>query len=57
MPFLPVYNTDNGLWNLWTPELEDPDCNNGKFPASSKLLLLWLDVYKSMGPNGNHPRV
>lgn len=57
MPFLPVYNTDNGLWNLWTPELEDPDCNNGKFPASSKLLLLWLDEYKSMGPKGNHPRV
>ncbi|GAB0207904.1 mitochondrial enolase superfamily member 1 [Grus japonensis] len=58
--FASVFNTDDGLWDPSCPELEDRDCGNNKLPADPELvrdLLLHLDAYKSMGPNGIHPRV
>ncbi|GAB0182551.1 mitochondrial enolase superfamily member 1 [Grus japonensis] len=58
--FASVFNTDDGLWDPRCPELEDCDCGNDKLPADPELvqdLLLHLDAYKSMGPDGIHPRV
>ncbi|GAB0179481.1 mitochondrial enolase superfamily member 1 [Grus japonensis] len=58
--FASVFNTDDRLWDPRCPELEDRDCGNDKLPADPELvwdLLLHLDAYKSMGPNGIHPRV
>ncbi|GAB0196742.1 hypothetical protein GRJ2_002139500 [Grus japonensis] len=58
--FASVFNTDDGLWDPSCPELEDCDCGNDKLPADSEIvqdLLLHLDAYKSMGPDGIHPRV
>ncbi|GAB0204497.1 mitochondrial enolase superfamily member 1 [Grus japonensis] len=58
--FASVFNTDDGLWDPSCPKLEDRDCGNNKLPADPELvqdLLLHLDAYKSMGPNGIHPRV
>ncbi|GAB0202528.1 mitochondrial enolase superfamily member 1 [Grus japonensis] len=58
--FASVFNTDDGLWDPSCLELEDRDCGNNKLPADPKIvwdLLLCLDAYKSMGPDGIHPRV
>ncbi|GAB0179592.1 mitochondrial enolase superfamily member 1 [Grus japonensis] len=58
--FTSVFNTDDGLWDPSCPELEDRDCSNDKLPADPEIvrdLLLHLDAYKSMGPNGIHSRV
>ncbi|GAB0210391.1 mitochondrial enolase superfamily member 1 [Grus japonensis] len=58
--FASVFNTDDGLWDPRCPELEDCDCGNNKLPADPEIvrdLLLHLDAYKSMGPDGIHPRV
>ncbi|GAB0205816.1 hypothetical protein GRJ2_003047200 [Grus japonensis] len=58
--FASVFNTDDGLWDPRCLELEDPDCSNDKLPADPEIvwdLLLHLDAYKSMGPDGIHPRV
>ncbi|GAB0182819.1 mitochondrial enolase superfamily member 1 [Grus japonensis] len=58
--FISVFNTDDGLWDPSCPELEDHDCGNDKLPADPEIvqdLLLHLDAYKSMGPDGIHPRV
>ncbi|GAB0204012.1 mitochondrial enolase superfamily member 1 [Grus japonensis] len=58
--FTSVFNTDDGLWDPRCPELEDRDCGNNKLPADPEIvqeLLLHLDAYKSMGPDGIHPRV
>ncbi|GAB0180024.1 hypothetical protein GRJ2_000467700 [Grus japonensis] len=58
--FTSVFNTDDGLWDPSCPELEDRDCGNNKLPADPEIvqeLLLHLDAYKSMGPDGIHPRV
>lgn len=47
-------------WDPCSPDLEDHDCGNKKFPANLELvwgLLLHLDEHKSMGPNGINPRV
>ncbi|GAB0206625.1 mitochondrial enolase superfamily member 1 [Grus japonensis] len=58
--FTSVFNTDDRLWDPRCPKLEDRDCGNDKLPADPELvqdLLLHLDAYKSMGPNGIHPRV
>ncbi|GAB0188707.1 mitochondrial enolase superfamily member 1 [Grus japonensis] len=58
--FASVFNTDDGLWDPRCPELEDRDCGNDKLPADPEIvqeLLLHLDAYKSMGPDGIHPRV
>ncbi|GAB0180473.1 spindle and kinetochore-associated protein 3 [Grus japonensis] len=58
--FASVFNTDDRLWDPSCPELEDRDCGNNKLPADPEIvwdLLLHLDAYKSMGPDGIHPRV
>ncbi|GAB0184195.1 mitochondrial enolase superfamily member 1 [Grus japonensis] len=58
--FASVFNTDDRLWDPRCPKLEDHDCGNDKLPADPKLvrdLLLHLDAFKSIGPNGIHPRV
>ena len=58
--FALVFNTDDGLWDPQSPGLEHHDCENDKLPTSPELvwdLLLQLDPYKSMGPDGIHPRV
>ncbi|GAB0181631.1 mitochondrial enolase superfamily member 1 [Grus japonensis] len=58
--FASVFNTDDRLWDPSCPELEDCDCGNDKLPADPEIvrdLLLHLDAYKSMGPDGIHPRV
>ncbi|GAB0185459.1 mitochondrial enolase superfamily member 1 [Grus japonensis] len=58
--FASVFHSDDGLWDPSCPELEDRDCGNNKLPADPEIvqnLLLHLDAYKSMGPNGIHPRV
>ncbi|GAB0208000.1 mitochondrial enolase superfamily member 1 [Grus japonensis] len=58
--FASVFNTDDRLWDPRCPELEDCDCGNNKLPADPEIvreLLLHLDAYKSMGPDGIHPRV
>ncbi|KAJ7396284.1 integrin subunit beta 8 [Pitangus sulphuratus] len=42
------------------PELEDYDCENDQLPVDPEIvwdLLLQLDSYKSMGPDGIHPRI
>ncbi|GAB0179373.1 hypothetical protein GRJ2_000402600 [Grus japonensis] len=58
--FTSVFNTDDVLWYPSCPELEDRDCGNDKLPADPEIvwdLPLHLDAYKSMGPDGIHPRV
>ncbi|KAJ7427603.1 hypothetical protein WISP_05587 [Willisornis vidua] len=42
------------------PELEDHDCENEPLPVNPEIvwdLLLQLDPYKSIGPDGIHPRI
>ncbi|KAJ7396227.1 hypothetical protein BTVI_147035 [Pitangus sulphuratus] len=42
------------------PELEDHDCENDQRPVNPEIvrdLLLQLDPYKTMGPDGIHPRI
>lgn len=59
MHFLPLFSTD-GPWDPRCPELEGGDCRNDKLSVNPKFvrdLLLHLDVCKSMGPDGTHPRV
>ncbi|RMC04164.1 hypothetical protein DUI87_18983 [Hirundo rustica rustica] len=58
--FASVFNTDDGPRGFQCPELEDYDCENDQLPVNPKLvqdLLLQLDLYKSMGPDGIHPRI
>ncbi|KAJ7402309.1 rna-directed dna polymerase from mobile element jockey-like [Pitangus sulphuratus] len=45
---------------LMCPELKDHDCKNYQLPSDPEIvqdLLLKLDPYKSMGPDGIHPRI
>lgn len=58
--FASVFNTDDGLWGLRCPELEDLDCNDGQLPDNPKLvqdLLLHLGAQESVGPDRIHLRV
>ncbi|KAK4816993.1 hypothetical protein QYF61_025913 [Mycteria americana] len=55
-----VFNTNDEPWDPRSPVLEDCDWGDDKIPADSELvqdLLLQLDAYKSMGPDGIHPSV
>ncbi|KAJ7397015.1 hypothetical protein BTVI_139530 [Pitangus sulphuratus] len=55
--FASVFNTDN---RLRRSELEDHDCENDHLPVEPELvwdLLLQLDPYKSMGPDGIQLRI
>ncbi|KAJ7412859.1 RNA-directed DNA polymerase from mobile element jockey-like protein [Willisornis vidua] len=51
---------DDGPRGSQCPELENHDCENDQVPADPEVLcdlLLQLDPYKSMCPNGIHPRI
>ncbi|KAJ7418777.1 hypothetical protein BTVI_27522 [Pitangus sulphuratus] len=55
-----VFSRDDGPRGSQCPELEDRDCENGQLPINPETeqdLLLWMDPYKSMGPDGIHPRI
>ncbi|KAJ7407900.1 hypothetical protein WISP_123992 [Willisornis vidua] len=42
------------------PELEDHDCKNNQLPVNPEIvqdLLIQMNRYKSMGPDGIHPRI
>ena len=58
--FTSAFNIHDEPWDQWSLKLEDCDCRHDILLAKSKLvwnLLLQLDAYKFMGPNGIHPRV
>ncbi|TRZ08522.1 hypothetical protein HGM15179_018579 [Zosterops borbonicus] len=51
---------DDGPRESQCPELEDHDCQHDQIPVNPRLvqdLLLQLGPYKSMGPDGIHPRI
>ncbi|KAJ7407616.1 RNA-directed DNA polymerase from mobile element jockey [Pitangus sulphuratus] len=50
---------DDGSRGSQCPELEDHGCENDQLPVKPEMvweLLLQLDPYKSMGPDGIHSR-
>ncbi|KAJ7424113.1 hypothetical protein WISP_30535 [Willisornis vidua] len=52
--------TEDGSREFQCPELEDDDCEKHQLSADPELvwdLLLQLDPYKSMGPDGIHSRI
>lgn len=52
--------TDDELWDPSCPEWQDCDCSNDKLIANPEIvwnLLLYLNAYKSMGPDRIHGRV
>ncbi|KAJ7412607.1 hypothetical protein BTVI_45938 [Pitangus sulphuratus] len=52
-----VFYTDDGLRESQSPELEDHGCENYQLPVNPETvrdLLLQMDPYKSMGPDGIH---
>ncbi|KAJ7412702.1 hypothetical protein BTVI_45651 [Pitangus sulphuratus] len=55
--FASVFNMDDGPRGVSMAELEDNDCENDQLPVDPEIvqdLLLQLDSYKSMGPDGIH---
>ena len=58
--FASVFNANDGLRDPGCPEIEGWDGGDDKLPTDPERvrdLLLHLDPYKSMGPDGIHPRV
>ncbi|KAJ7404159.1 hypothetical protein WISP_147211 [Willisornis vidua] len=58
--FASLFNMDDGPRGSQCPELEDHDCENDELPVNPETvlnLLLQLDHYHSMGPDGIHPRI
>lgn len=56
--FASVFNSNDRLRGSQRPELEDPGCENDKYLEFSMWdLLLQLDPYKSMGPDGIQQRI
>ncbi|RMC20265.1 hypothetical protein DUI87_01111 [Hirundo rustica rustica] len=58
--FASIFIMDDGPRESQCPELEDHDCQHDQIPVNPELvqdLLLQLDPYKSMGPNGIHTRI
>ncbi|KAJ7404802.1 hypothetical protein WISP_143578 [Willisornis vidua] len=54
------FNMEDGPRGSQCLELEDHDCENDHLPVDHEHvqdLLLQLDPYKSMGPEGFHPRI
>ncbi|KAJ7414954.1 RNA-directed DNA polymerase from mobile element jockey-like [Pitangus sulphuratus] len=55
-----VFNVDDRLRVSQCPELEDHNCKNDQLPVDSAIvqdLLLQMDPYRSMGPDGIHPKI
>ncbi|KAJ7420834.1 hypothetical protein WISP_46285 [Willisornis vidua] len=55
-----VFNMNDGPRGSQCPELKDHDCENDQLPDNTKILwdlLLQLDPYKSMEPDGVDPRI
>ncbi|KAK4824856.1 hypothetical protein QYF61_020229 [Mycteria americana] len=61
MFFCSVFNNTDRLWVALSPELEDHECGNSGFPfVETEIVrdqLYQLNIHKSMGPDGIHPRV
>ncbi|KAJ7402700.1 hypothetical protein BTVI_83974 [Pitangus sulphuratus] len=58
--FASVFYMDDGPRRSQCPELEDHDCKYDQLPVNPEIvldLLLQLDSYKSMDPDGIHPRI
>ncbi|KAJ7409910.1 hypothetical protein WISP_111553 [Willisornis vidua] len=58
--FASVFNMDNRPKESQCPEVEDHDCKNDQLPDDPEMiedLLLQLDPYISMRPDGIHPRI
>ncbi|KAK4806195.1 hypothetical protein QYF61_001118 [Mycteria americana] len=59
--FASVFNNTDRPWAAQSPELEDHECGNSAFPfVDTEIVrdqLYQLNVHKSMGPDGIHPRV
>ncbi|KAJ7403166.1 hypothetical protein BTVI_79711 [Pitangus sulphuratus] len=58
--FASVFNTDDGPRGSQCPEPEGHDCEHDQLPADPETvwdLVLQLDPYKSMWPDGIHPRI
>ncbi|KAJ7396261.1 rna-directed dna polymerase from mobile element jockey-like [Pitangus sulphuratus] len=58
--FASAFNRDDGPRKSQCPQLEDHDCENYQFPVKPEILwdlLLQLDPFKSMRPDGIHPRI
>ncbi|KAJ7406295.1 hypothetical protein BTVI_65881 [Pitangus sulphuratus] len=58
--FVSVFNMDDRPRRSQYSELEDHDCQNDQLPLDPELvedLLLQLDPYKPMEPDGIHPRI
>ncbi|KAJ7397220.1 hypothetical protein BTVI_137436 [Pitangus sulphuratus] len=58
--FASTFNTDDEPGGSQWPELEDHGCENDQLPVDPETvqdLLIQLDPYKSMGPDGVHPRI
>lgn len=53
--FTSVLNTQDTLWNPWSPKLEDDDSKKDKFPVSRELVFDFL--LQSKLSDGSHPRV
>ncbi|KAK4829030.1 hypothetical protein QYF61_001805 [Mycteria americana] len=56
-----LFNNTDRPWAAWSPYSEDHECGNSDFPfVDTKIVrnqLYPLNVHKSMGPDGIHPRV
>jgi len=56
--FASVFNNTGRPWAAWSPELEDHGCGNSDFPfVDTEIVRNQLNVHRSMGPDGIHPRV
>ncbi|KAJ7400347.1 rna-directed dna polymerase from mobile element jockey-like [Pitangus sulphuratus] len=58
--FASVFNTNDGPRGSQCPELEDHNCKNDQLTVNLEILcnlLLQLDPYKSMWPDGIRPRI
>ncbi|KAK4831141.1 LOW QUALITY PROTEIN: hypothetical protein QYF61_015444 [Mycteria americana] len=59
--FAPVFDNTDRPWAARFPESEDHECGNSDFPfVDAEIVrdqLYQLNVHKSMGPDGIHPRV
>ncbi|KAK4832275.1 hypothetical protein QYF61_021674 [Mycteria americana] len=59
--FVSVFNIKDRSWAAWSSKLEDHDWGSSDFPfVDTEIVrdqLYWLNIHKSMRPDGIHPRV